>query len=266
MHICGGFLKNYHFSKKNRYFVIITDYVTNRIHFEALRKRDNVKYILLFFNPLARPLALNASKYASYFDLVVTIDPEDAKQKGWVYYPQIYSKSEVSQDGSKKTDTPKAYFIGYDKNRGQFLYNISKRLQEIGIDYSFKVLKGFVSNSQFDTFTYLSSPIPYEQVIADLCQADCIIDILQPGQTGVSIRYAEAICYNKILITDNKTIKELPYYDEEYMHVIEDACQIKKEWFNHTKEVNYHYKGDFSPRFFLETVKELIPDSSRGDK
>jgi hypothetical protein len=269
VHKQNKLLENRHFSKTHQYFVIIADYATSSVHFDKLKKQNNVKYVLLFFNPLSRPLALKASQYAGFFDLIVTIDPEDAKQKGWMYYPQIYSKTLGSLQQYSKTNAanpPKAYFIGYDKKRGQFLYNISKRLEEIGVEFTFKVLRGSVVDSNYDTFSYLSSPIPYEQVLADLAQADCIIDVLQPGQTGASIRYAEAVCYNKILITDNKAIRDLPYFTEKYMHIIEDANQIKREWFSCANEIDYHYKNDFSPRCFLDMISDFFSDSSRSEK
>lgn len=55
---------------------------------------------------------------------------------------------------------------------------------------------------------------------------NCILEILQEGQYQQSIRYFEAIIYNKKLLTNNKNVKNLPYFDERYMRYFSSITDI----------------------------------------
>ena len=75
----------------------------------------------------------------------------------------------------------------------------------------------------------------------------CVLEFMQEGQNGATLRYFEAVCYNKKLLTDNPNITEFPYYDSRWMRVFKNVEDIDVNWLKENDEVDYQYKGDFSP-------------------
>jgi hypothetical protein len=185
-------------------------------------------------------------------DAVLTFDPADARKYEWIYTGQCYySKSEIPL----RSITTDLYYIGY-------VY--SNRLGVINECYS------HVSNKALCTFkvsyyekdlnagiSVLRKRIPYEQVLNEIQSCNCILEIVKEGQTGPTLRYFEAVCYNKKLLTNNAMVVNLPFYDERYMHVFKSASDIDVDWVAKREPVDYHYDGSFSPIHLIELIRKL---------
>lgn len=53
--------------------------------------------------------------------------------------------------------------------------------------------------------------MPYEKLLMLTQLSNCIFDMTQVGQTGVTFRYYEAVVYNKKLLTNNREIFNMPF-------------------------------------------------------
>ena len=88
-------------------------------------------------------------------------------------------------------------------------------------------------------------------------KSNCILDIVQNGQKGNTIRYYEAICNNKKLLTNNRTVLSDKYYDKRYIQYFSDAKQIDVNWIKEPCEVDFGYQGEFSPEVL---IRKFISD------
>ena len=62
--------------------------------------------------------------------------------------------------------------------------------------------------------------------------------------------------YNKLLITNCPEISESGYYDPRYVQLFEDVSEIEARFVTDAPElVDYHYRGDFSPKKVLEFIE-----------
>ena len=102
--------------------------------------------------------------------------------------------------------------------------------------------------------------IDYNQILDELQKFDTVLEVVQPGQVGVTLRYYEAITYNKKLITNNEMVKKLPFYNPDYMFVFCDPEDIDLEWVKRSIKDDYHYNNEFSPK---ELVKDIIRETQR---
>ena len=106
-----------------------------------------------------------------------------------------------------------------------------------------------------DRIHYFSDEwIPYEKVLAGVLNSNVVLEILQSGQNGPSLRYYEAICYNKKLITTNRRAMDLPYYNPQYIKSISGPEDIDIEWIKKKENVDFGYRGDFSPIHLIEAI------------
>ena len=191
---------------------------------------------------------------------VYTVDKEDAIEFGWNWMGfNYYSKPKI-----EATDIDKdCYFIGGLKGNRQ------KTIFEL-----FNYIKTNRGNPKFDLFCYsaeqlkkynelpglqlLKTWLPYEEILKRTASANCIIEILQEGQNCQSLRYFEAVVLNKKLLTNNKHIAELPFYDSRYMHYFEKVDDIDISWVIKQEKFDYQYDDEFSIRNFFEKIKETI--------
>jgi hypothetical protein len=97
-------------------------------------------------------------------------------------------------------------------------------------------------------------------VVEHIEETNCIVEILQENQKTQSIRYFEAIFFNKKLLTNNPRITELPYYDERFMKFFSSADGIDFEWVRKKEAVDYGYRGEFSPVHFVEQIEKDFAD------
>ena len=85
----------------------------------------------------------------------------------------------------------------------------------------------------------------------------CVVDVrvlLQKGQQAQSIRYFEAIVYNKKLLTNNRHLEELPFYNSHFMRCFRDASEIDWNWVKKPEDIDYQYDGSFSPVYLKKFV------------
>lgn len=212
----------------------------------------------------------NVTKYrkeilSSIWDDVYSFDKSDCVEHGWKYIGLHYfSKQNLPK--VQEADAYDLYFVGgikgnregviidiYDKCRK----NKTKCLMDVYVkkDYSGGRIK---QREDDETFRVRTSWIPYNTVLEGIASSNCILEILQENQTSQSVRYFEAIAYNKKLLTNNQDIVDMPYYNEKYMRYFERIDEIDMEWIREKEIVDYGYTGDFSPvEYFCSVLQQV---------
>ena len=249
-----SYLENYRYEDDTDYYIIVLNLAVNTLCFPRLKsiKKDNVKLVLAFFDPIDNEFSSKiAFKYRHYFDLVMTFDDDDAKKYGFEHFFQRYSKFVLNSVNTNKG----LYFVGHSKGRSVLLEKIAEKLETNKIPYVFKIVGGKQEKaSSCKSINYLKKAISYTDVLDDISKSDCLLEIVQDGQSGATARYAEAVCYNKKLLTNNKKIVNFPYYDSRFMKIFSKMDDIDLEWLNSKDKVEYFYKGDFSPVVLLNEI------------
>lgn len=188
------------------------------------------------------------------FDLVYTFSPKDAEKYNLLKTMNYYHCLELKHDKI----IPRVFFVGNIKRRKEFLSDLSFLFDKKGVDYHF-VIDGLKEN----VFKkWKRGRISYYKNIKNVYSSNVILDMADERQTGMTLRYYEAVCYNKKLLTNNANIINMPYYDEKYMKVyktVGDVEKIDKSWFTAVENIDYGYKCEFEPKYFLEQIeKDLI--------
>lgn len=152
---------------------------------------------------------------------VCTFDRNDAEKYGFEYVGQVYrAPKRRIQSENKENDV---FFVGADKGRAKILADLAAYFQSNGIDYNFKLLDD--KHSRLKDYPILmdsliSNPLSYDEALRNIEDAGSLLDILQPGQSGVTIRSMEALFYGKKLITNNPEIIEEDFYDYDRIFIL----------------------------------------------
>lgn len=65
------------------------------------------------------------------------------------------------------------------------------------------------------------------------------------------------------LLTTNKNIVDMLFYDLRYMKVFEKPEDIDWAWVKERIPVDYHYDGRFSPKHLIDKIIELEEEKER---
>lgn len=191
------------------------------------------------------------------WDDIFTFDPEDAKKFNMSYLGfNYYSKHPFVKVQNPSNDI---YSIAFaSKDRYDLYVKLYSHLTNNGCICNFNLRVYDNVSKYIKGINYLDKVLkPYDAIISDIQNSKCILEILRDKQRGPSLRYFEAVCYNKKLLTNNPAIVSFPYYNEKYMRVFDKPEDIDLNWLKEDiTNVEYHYKGDFSPTKLIDFLLE----------
>lgn len=223
------------------------------------KKKKNLHYIVFLIDPLSGLLSnyMTSELFSTEYEWLYTFDYEDAKKINAIHIMNLYSAKRISGENKVMQNTG-VYFAGTNKkNRVDIVHQIYKRLVTDSVECKFRITKVPTSMQTQKKIIY-NDTLSYDEVLKELQEYSCILEILQSGQVGVTLRYYEAIVYNKKLLTNNPLVKKLPFYNPEYMQVFSSVEDIDTEWIKKNVAVDYGYHDEFSPIKFIEDVRRRI--------
>ena len=149
-----------------------------------------------------------------------------------------------------------AYFVGGLKGgRNETIYQVCNFLLSKGVKcMSDLMLIGNVEPKTIKGVYYYRGWKPYDEILAKVNASNCIIEICQKGQTGATLRYFEAVCMNKKLLTNNKNIVNFPFYNQKWMKIFSSIDDIDAEWVKTREPIDYKYNGEFSPTHLIDQI------------
>lgn len=250
-------LSKYKFNNEEDYVIIFLNgtlrhYYSKEYLMDIKNKHKNVKLVMVLYDSFADPSAKRAIDMIEIFDMIFSFDVEDSNKYG---FEHIYSTFSVPNklEVDKKLYS-KAFFIGNAAGRLNMLQSFMKEIALKVKKCDFTIVGVKKEKQKFNDYIKYNKYLPYMQVLQKSYNTDCIIEILKPGQTGVSLRTCEAILFNKKLLTNNDAIKDMPFYDERFMRVFHNVDDIDYEFLNKDIEVRYESNNYFSPLIIIEKI------------
>lgn len=240
------------FEDSKKYCIIYTDVSAARTdckYLKQLGRRKNLTMVLVMVNTMARRGSL-IEKRREYFDMVYSFDKQDCEKYGFLYHPTYYSRVDLSNETSCKND---AFYVGVSKGRAETITQVFEKLSSEGAAADFFISgieKGVRRNPGIRYNEWLS----YAQVLEHIKDANCIVEIMDNNQEGVTLRTMEAICYNKRLLTNNQSMRQSQYYQSGFIQVFEELGDIDVSFVKDRSKADYHYKDEFSPIHLLEHI------------
>lgn len=223
------------------------------------KKWPNIRYVMFYVDCTGRGVCYHADclrKRGDVFDLLYTFDSTDAKQYGMRFWHTIYSKLPMHIEPDKDL-----FFCGLPINRKKTILQILDACCQHEIALKMNLI---CKDEDVPDFTPYGSVVelgkwgvdfwPYPQTLEETLKARCILDITQEGQSGLTLRPYEAVCYNRKLLTNNKAILNFKFYDPRFMQYFEKVEDIDWDWVKEETEVDYHYNGEFSPLRLMEDI------------
>jgi hypothetical protein len=116
------------------------------------------------------------------------------------------------------------YFIGSYDSRTQDLIRMCVELESMGLKINVLLSTSPRKHlKKYKFITYLNKSLTYYDNLEILSQSKIIIDLAHKDlHTGLSFRAFESVGYDKKMITTNKTIKTMDFYNPQNIFVFDD--------------------------------------------
>lgn len=239
--------------------ILIFGTALNEVEYDFIShcRKKNVPVYLYLIDSLdassPRMITMKKKIFSYPWNEIFTFDKQDAEKYGFTYRGFDYY-SATKRHAKVENLTTDIFFVGGLKgNRTTSIINTYKHLASNGIKCNFKVMEYNKKTPLPDGISKIVGGwIPYSQIIKSLDETNCILDIAQEMQHGASLRYFEAICYNKKLLSNNPEITTFPYFNSKYMKVFKDVSDIELTWLQSRDYIDYGVEDDvFSPKNLL---------------
>lgn len=155
-------------------------------------------------------------------DLQLSYSPKDAAEYHLLYHPTVFSNVVVPPSDLPETDV---YFLGGAKDRLNDILAIYDQLTRCGYCCDFHITKVPIEKQVHKKGITYNQPMTYMQNLQHVVKAKYLLELMAGEADGCSFRTWEAMRYNKILLTNNQSVLQTPFYDAK------KCIMIDKKWF-----------------------------------
>ena len=254
-------------SSNEQYYILFDDLAIRTFSQSELNKftdAGNVKCILLLLNSMDSEImkrsGIRNKVVNTKWDDIYTFDPEDVKKYHFKYLNFCYySKHDVKVTTENENQI---YYVGALYNdRKKFIYDIYNWFVQNDVTVDFHLQKHGTDNNlelpysdKIHYFTGSKGRLSYDEIIAGDLRAGTILEVVQKNQAGPTLRYFEAVVYNRKFLTNNREIVNFPFYNEKYMKIFDRPENINIDWVKSRELPEYNYNNEFSPLHLLEKI------------
>lgn len=242
--------------KKQNYIIFHSGVKFSPSYIRMLKREYNVCIVYYLPDTVAGfNVAHNEAEWIRYkeyyqIDYVFSFDPEDCKRYGFEFF-DIYSKMEHAEEPVVND----LFYIGSCRtmSRLELVQGVYDRIgKKAKCDFRM-IGVAEEDKKSADGITY-NQPLGYPDVIKETLKSRCILEIMNPGQHGNTLRYKEAVCYNKKLLSNNPDILTSKYYNPKWLQYFEKPEDIDVEWLLNGETPDYGYEGEYSPVNLLKLI------------
>ena len=210
-----------------------------------VKKRfPRVKLVYLFTNIVKLSGAQKnsfVSQLSLFYDYVYAFDLGDSERYGFHYSQLIYNCPGPNYI-DKKDCLYDVFYVGNAKDRLDTLHKVYSVLESLDLKLEFNICGVSNEKQVHGTGINYNQYLHYVDIVEKIKKSKCIVDIIQGDSQGLTIKVCEAVIFDKLLITTNKNIVTQPFYNKDYILVIDDNCVIDRTFFNNYEKVKYSSK------------------------
>lgn len=216
--------------------VIIFDALLRDDLFQILKNNNpDARFIVYKWNPGVTENWLNEMDAKGIE--VYSFDIKDCERfPKMKFNQQFYPMSGTQIGNSMNTkEIQDFYFCGYNKRRFPVLRKLAEQFNDKKLSYSIIVREwskyGLRKKTKtVDGIQMVWKETIYDEILSEVQRSKCLIDIVQKGQKGLTIRVMESLAYHKKILTNNEMLKNEPFYHPSNIFIIDEndikgSCQ-----------------------------------------
>lgn len=175
------------------------------------------------------------------------------------YNPQLLAQNSIEKDSQTSTDCD-LLFVGTDKGRKDFLLNLKSQLEQNKVACDFKIVDNF--RSLFSR--KYSREVSYKNLCRLNKRTSAILDVVQDGQTGLTLRIMEGLLFDKKIVTTNAAIRmDKDFKDNPNIYVI--TKDNIKELYTFFKKPMVEYPNNLKAKYSFTNWLKRIDNNEEAE-
>jgi hypothetical protein len=163
---------------------------------------------------------------------VWTFDPEDVDEGGIGLLSQVYRHVALppATEGADEAPLHDVYFLGIDKGRLPDLQQLQAEFESAGLTTHFHVVADKRRRYASADRSWLAAGwLPYAENLRNVARSRALLELVQGGGTGPTIRSLEAAFLDRKLITDNRALRATGLYHPSRIFILgqDDPAGLK---------------------------------------
>lgn len=207
--------------------VIVFDSLHSANLLKFIRKKYGKRLILWHWNPIKKDKDIAIWRQTKEICEHWTFNPKDAKKYGMKLNSQFYFYQ--NRENSIKDES--VFFVGADKGRYEKLMEISNDLKNADVTLDFHVIN---TDGKDDRKYVEKTYMEYDEVISHIQKSKAVVEIVQNGQNGLTVRALEAMFFETKLITNNREIRNYSFYNDNNIFIVGEDNNDNLNLFLHT--------------------------------
>lgn len=232
-------------------------------HIRRLKRYADVRVVLYLPDTLSTlNIATNEKQWERYrhhymIDETYSFDPDDCRRYGFRFF-DIYSVLPDCKCLADHKPSRDLFYIGSCRTaeRLSLVRGIYQRATEAGVDCDFRMTDVNSTEVGSNDGIIYNQRLAYQDVVVQTLRSGCILEILNSGQRGNTLRYKEAVVYGRRLLSNNPDILTSRYYNPCYMQYFERPEDIDMKWLLAEDRATYPYDGEYSPMNMIRMMEE----------
>ena len=243
---CSFLYESWKYHVKSCKRVIIFDMGYEKTITKYIKKINPLCTIHVFFFNTIKNDIYSVVQNDKNVDYIWTFDRADAKKYGFRFNTPMYTYNLYTE---YIKNVPSVVFVGAAKSREEEIMQIQQEINKAGIKTNFRIVR--------DKSDY----IKYDEYLSLIRDSNCILDVTNEGQTGLTLRFMEALFLSKKLITNNKDVLSYPFYNQHNIFILGyDPLEklgefLTQEYHPIKKEIILYYDFDNWVKRFIEVEK-----------
>lgn len=228
--------------------------------FLYLKRRYSKSILIYKYNDL---VSLNERLYPGFlercrkvFDLIITYNSEDAEKYGLIKSPPVlldYTQIEPNLSQIKSD----VFYVGRAKDRLDELIHLFELCRLNGLTCDFNIIDVEPRRQLYKDEISYNSTIPYVEMLQRVRNTKCVLNVVQKGAKGITLRDYESIGMGKLLMTNNHYIEETDMFDSNQIIFTDGEIDFNKIRNYHDTTWNCTgVKNDIE--HYLKWINELI--------
>lgn len=195
--------------------IIVHDPQITREYLQWLQQQfPSAKINYLYWNLVGKARHLTPDKLPKGI-IAWTYDERDARTYGInlldsLGFPTMYAKSNQRADFD-------LVFVGADKGRAEFLFELQRDLEGLGLSTDFHI----TADGRFSKRrSFYSKRMPYSEVLDLISRSRAILNVCDSRQLGATLRDYESIFTKTKLVTNNHNARNFRFYKPENVFIL----------------------------------------------
>lgn len=200
------------------------------------------------------------------YDIILTYNRNDADAYGFdMIRPLIPDYSDIEVDND--IESSDVFFVGQDKGRLDDLINIYDLCTNNNLRCDFYIMGVPEEKQIYREGIKYNKWMDYKSVLSHIKQTKCIVNLIQKGSSGITMRDYEAIGNGKLMITNNELISKTELYDEKqiiWINELETQIDRIRKGYNPRHNIAQQYDEEHFYKWIQEISierRELLVDA-----